>query len=845
MRTALLILITACVLAVPTAAQEVTGLDGWSIVLDPGHFQEGNQGFAGYSEAHKTLRVGRALEDLLDETDIDSVYMTRTNDFVEVSLTQRVDYANSVGAAHFHSIHSNAAGPTANHLFILWAQYRDGSEAVPNGGKHMSELMAPPLAGAMRIPMAYGDGDVGECDFYGASSCRTRDTGYGKGGSRNFVQSFTAMASELSEAGFHTNPTQNQRNMNADWKRLEAQAMFWGILEYHDAERPPVHIATGIIRDIETGLPLNGATVTIGDTSYTTDTYQSLFHQYSNDPEQLRNGFYYLDGLQAGALPVTVEAEGYETFTGNISVVDTFFTFLDVELLSNVPPVVASTVPAASDTMKIIDEIVINFSRIMDTASVRQAFTLQVADSPAPPVEGDFQWTNDRFRLIFDPDSSLNPLETYTLTIEGDAEGFYGDPLDGNGDGDGGDQYTLTFHTGPLDAFPPEIVATNPTPGYMNTPLRPVISIAFDEALDGASVDSNMFHVSTTAAGEETTISTEHYVVNERSVINVFAQGPLAPETYYRLDIDPGLQDVVGNTIEEQNGFVFRTAATEFSVTTLDDFEDAITTYWWQPQQSGTLAGIVTDSTEMSADAAVVNLLTGSTQSMRLDYGWDTSAGNWIIREYLGGGEPLTKRFDAQDILQVYVFGDGLGNRFRFAVDELSTGQHEVSPWYTVDWIGWRLVSWDIDQSAGDWDGLGDGTIQGELRFDSFQLTYTPGNEPFGQFYFDDLRVAVETEPVAGEPRTALPDRIALHQNYPNPFGASTTLRFDLAAPSEVTLTVYDVLGKRVAVLARDATYAPGTHEITWQPPNLPSGVYFAQLQAGEALRAIKLVHVK
>ena len=76
--------------------------------------------------------------------------------------------------------------------------------------------------------MAYNDlstrlqqasrGAYGECDFYGASNCRSRNAA--PKGSRNYVQGYTVMPSELSEAGFHTNPAQNMRNMTAEWKRL-------------------------------------------------------------------------------------------------------------------------------------------------------------------------------------------------------------------------------------------------------------------------------------------------------------------------------------------------------------------------------------------------------------------------------------------------------------------------------------------------------------------------------------------------------------------------------------------------------------------------------------------------
>ncbi len=70
----------------------------------------------------------------------------------------------------------------------------------------------------------------------------------------------------------------------------------------------------------------------------------------------------------------------------------------------------------------------------------------------------------------------------------------------------------------------------------------------------------------------------------------------------------------------------------------------------------------------------------------------------------------------------------------------------------------------------------------------------------------------------------------ALHQNYPNPFAHQTTIRFSLAASEEVNLTVYDVAGKAVEVVANQ-TYASGEHVLPFDAGNLASGVYIYQLK--------------
>ncbi len=844
MKKALLTLAALLFTITGANAQQVTGLSDWNIFLDPGHGGSNqNTGIFGYSEADKVLAIGLHLREmLLETTDIDTVYISRTAD-IDVSLAQRVDYANTVGAAHFHSIHSNAGPPEANHVFVLWPQYRDGSEAVPNGGRRMSEIMGEVLGRSMRIPSF---GGFGECDFYGAASCRDRDArnsnGQGKGGSRNYVQSFTNMPSELSEAGFHTNPVQNQRNMNADWKRLEAKALYWSILDYHGLARPTEHIAAGFVGDIETGRPINGATVAISDTTYTTDTYASLFNRYSNDPDLLGNGFFYLDRLPGGTLPVTVEADQYLPVATEVTMADTFFTLLDVQMISTVPPYLAGASPAANpNNFRITDPLVFDFSRKMDRASVENAFSL----SPETPVS--FRWDRGDTRLIVTPDTLL-PLTSYTLTIAGSALGLYGHMFDGNADGAGGDAFSLSFRTGYPDTAAPRLLASYPRVGARDVELLPVITLTYDEPIDPASLEG-LVHLERTTDQNPVGGETSIYVVQDQGLLTFFPKEELDPDTPYQLTVLPGLRDAFGNAETVPKQVRFTTGNVRSVVTPIDGFEAGFEANWWAPQQSGSTVGIVTDSTRAVVDSSIVNLLTDSNVSVRLEYGWDLTADQWLIREYLGGGPPRAVVFDASYRLEAFVFGDGSGNQFRFAVDDNITSSgsgHEVSPWFTVDWLGWRRVSWNMSEdSAGAW--IGDGNLDGALRFDSIQLTHTPGAGAFGRLFFDDLRLVRETPVSTGrEPAgEETPKTFALHQNYPNPFNPQTTIRFDLPRMAEVNITVFNELGARVAVLADQTSYAAGTHEITWSAADLPSGVYFCRVQAGDHTRAIKLLLIK
>jgi hypothetical protein len=89
-----------------------------------------------------------------------------------------------------------------------------------------------------------------------------------------------------------------------------------------------------------------------------------------------------------------------------------------------------------------------------------------------------------------------------------------------------------------------------------------------------------------------------------------------------------------------------------------------------------------------------------------------------------------------------------------------------------------------------------------------------------------------------------VPQQYALHQNYPNPFNPTTTINYQIPELSFVTLKVFDVLGSKVATLVNEEK-AAGTYDIELNAVNLPSGIYFYKLQAGDFVETKKMVLMK
>jgi hypothetical protein len=94
-----------------------------------------------------------------------------------------------------------------------------------------------------------------------------------------------------------------------------------------------------------------------------------------------------------------------------------------------------------------------------------------------------------------------------------------------------------------------------------------------------------------------------------------------------------------------------------------------------------------------------------------------------------------------------------------------------------------------------------------------------------------------------GMTAAVIPVDFSLDQNYPNPFNPSTTIRYGLPRAAEVTLDVYDVIGRKIATIARGEQSA-GYHEVTFENRDLASGVYVYRMKAGgfSAIRRFMLL---
>lgn len=96
----------------------------------------------------------------------------------------------------------------------------------------------------------------------------------------------------------------------------------------------------------------------------------------------------------------------------------------------------------------------------------------------------------------------------------------------------------------------------------------------------------------------------------------------------------------------------------------------------------------------------------------------------------------------------------------------------------------------------------------------------------------------------AAEDEGEVPGRMYLYQNYPNPFNPGTQIRFTLPEQRHVRLSVFNILGQEIAILANEILPA-GWHDIPFDAGGLSSGVYLYRLEADGHVKARQMILAK
>jgi hypothetical protein len=143
---------------------------------------------------------------------------------------------------------------------------------------------------------------------------------------------------------------------------------------------------------------------------------------------------------------------------------------------------------------------------------------------------------------------------------------------------------------------------------------------------------------------------------------------------------------------------------------------------------------------------------------------------------------------------------------------------------------------------------LDDGTGTQDVTYivtnpDEFEVMFTD-EDTNGQHGVWNNLVLAEAIITDNEIESSQPDKFKLSQNYPNPFNPTTNINFSLPKTTDVQLTVYSMLGQKVATLV-NSTMPAGDHSISWDAQDMASGLYIYTIKAGDFSQTKKMILMK
>lgn len=130
---------------------------------------------------------------------------------------------------------------------------------------------------------------------------------------------------------------------------------------------------------------------------------------------------------------------------------------------------------------------------------------------------------------------------------------------------------------------------------------------------------------------------------------------------------------------------------------------------------------------------------------------------------------------------------------------------------------------------------------QGITYFWRVRAKNTHGNGDWSQTWSFNTGVSTTSE---SSETNNIPSEYILSQNYPNPFNPTTQISYDIPNAGNVTLVVYNLLGKEVESLVH-RVHNPGSYTVTFDAKNLPSGIYYYKLTAGHIVEMKPMTLIK
>jgi len=205
----------------------------------------------------------------------------------------------------------------------------------------------------------------------------------------------------------------------------------------------------------------------------------------------------------------------------------------------------------------------------------------------------------------------------------------------------------------------------------------------------------------------------------------------------------------------------------------------------------------------------------GYTGSGYVDFG---SNGAWLEWNNIDGGSG-----DNASLIFRYANGSAVNRQCGLSVNGASIGNLSFAP--TGTWGDWTTQTVTVSLNSGN---------------NTVRLTVNTSN---GGPNLDYVNVSSEVTAIK-DISSNLPDNFGTMKNYPNPFNSFTTINYELKSHSDVNLTVYNAMGKKVASLVNQWQPA-GEHSVKFDAGDLESGVYFYSIKTGLYVKRGKMLLIK
>ena len=180
----------------------------------------------------------------------------------------------------------------------------------------------------------------------------------------------------------------------------------------------------------------------------------------------------------------------------------------------------------------------------------------------------------------------------------------------------------------------------------------------------------------------------------------------------------------------------------------------------------------------------------------------------------------------------------GYGN-VKISSSSSSAEKNVVPLGYYSEWTSFTIPltanDWGLTESG--WDSLLSDVTEISIQMDG-QWNY------YDRSGLDNFSINPFSSDVKPYLIDSHPSKYKLDQNYPNPFNPTTRIRFSISELSFVKLKVYDIVGNEIETLVNQEKPA-GSYEVQFSAVDLPSGVYFYRIQAGEFLQTKKMILLK